>query len=446
MAAAAWEAMKNRYGGEEQVKKTLATDPVGALADLSTAFTGGSAVVPKLATAAKWTDPLALAAKGVSKPVEYGAGLANQALGKFTGVGPDSLAIAYQAGKEGGEAGKAYRGAVSGKIEGATIVDDAKAAVGVLYNNASDAYNAEKAKWAGKTAQLDLTPIEASYQNLAASTQTSKGFSKLGKSDQKVLAQIGTKIEEFKALHPNPTVSDLDALKQAVNNIVPKSPMHTQQSRMLGNMRNTIKTEIRRQAPEYDAAMRGYSNAMDEIGEIQRTLSLGDKATTDTALRKLTSLTRNNVNTAYGHRLDLAKALELESGKTLLPQLAGLANKEWTARGIQGAMLPTNSVIAGSAINPAFLGAMVAGSPRAVSSAYHNAGRLAGIPGMAANAAGRAGEKIAGQYPRIGRAGRAVADRMPSRSALSRGAVVTGSVEDLLEESEALAELKRRRR
>jgi len=438
MAAGALQALKDRYGGEEQLKKTLATDPVGAAADLSTLFTGGAGISPKLATAAKWTDPVrGMTALG-SKALGAGAEGVKQVLGKTTGVGPEALGIAYQAGEEGGDAGKAYRAAVTGKLDGASVVEDARAAVGVLYNNASDAYNAEKAKWAGQTGQLDLAPIEAAYQNLVAGTQTGKGFSKLGKSDQKVLGQIGTKIEEFKALHPNPTVADLDALKQAVSNIVPKSPMHTQQSRMLGNMRNTIKAEIGRQAPQYEAAMRGYSNAMDELGEIQRTLSLGDKATTDTALRKLTSLTRNNVNTAYGHRLKLAQDLEEASGKQLLPAMAGLANSEWLPRGIQGATIAPASVMAGMAIHPGWFAPLAAESPRLVGGAYHNAGRLAGMPGRAMD--------FAAQSPALARAGRAVADRMPSRSAISRGAVVTGSVEDLLAESEALAELKRQRR
>jgi hypothetical protein len=438
MAAAAWEALKGRYGGAEQIKKTLATDPVGAMADLSTVFTGGSAVVPKLATAAKWTDPLALAAKGVSKTAEVGAGAIKQALGKTTGVGPEALDIAYQAGKQGGEAGTTYRETAKGNISGETVVQNARDAVETLYDDASAAYNAARAGWAGNPVPLNLAPIEASYRSLVASTQTGKGFSKIGRPDEAVLTRIGETISEFKQTHPNPTVADLDALKQAVSNIVPDSPMHTQQSRMIGNMRNSIKREIAKQDPSYEKAMRKYSDGMDQIKEIQKTLSLGGKTSTDTALRKLTSLTRNNVNTAYGHRIKLAQDLEEASGKQLLPAMAGLANSEWMPRGIQGATIAPASVMAGMAIHPGWFAALAAESPRLVGGAYHNAGRLAGMPGRAMD--------FAAQSPGLARAGRAVADRMPSRSALSRGAVVTGSVEDLLAESEALAELKRRRR
>ena len=422
MASAAWEALKARYGGEEQIKKTLATDPVGAMADLSTIFSGGATVAPKLATAAKWTDPIALAAKGVQK----GAGLAGNAtreiLGKTTGVGAEALDLAYKAGKEGGESGKTYRQTVKGDISGDTVVQNARDAVETLYTDASDAYNAARAQWAGNPVPLDLAPIEASYKNLVASTQTPKGYSKISQSDQSVLTDIGAKISEFKTLHPNPTVADLDALKQSISNIVPESPMHTQQSRMIGNMRNSVKREIAKQSPEYEKAMRGYSDDMDKITEIRKTLSLGDKATTDTALRKLTSLTRNNVNTAYGHRMKLAKDLEEASGRQLLPALAGLANAEVMPRGIQGATItPSLAAMSGASMNPMWMAALAAASPRIVGDVYHTAGRVAGPVSRAAAIA-------------------------PYGPAIARGGTIAGAGGNLYQEAEALAELKRKRR
>lgn len=58
---------KDRYGSVEALKNTLATDPVGAAADLSTLFTGGASATTRVApaaskvlgTAAKYTNPLA---------------------------------------------------------------------------------------------------------------------------------------------------------------------------------------------------------------------------------------------------------------------------------------------------------------------------------------------------------------------------------------------------
>lgn len=422
MASAAWQMLKDRYGSEDAIKKTLATDPVGALADLSTVFTGGAGLSPKLATAAKWTDPVGLAARGVGGAANLAGKTATQALGKTTGVGPEAIEIAYQAGKEGGEAGKTYRSSAKGDISGETVVHNARDAVETLYNNASDAYTTARAQWSGNPTPLNFAPIEKAYQDLAASTRTSGGFSKIGRPDEAVLGAIGEKITEFKQLHPNPTVADLDALKQSISNIVPDSPMHTQQSRMIGNMRNTVKREIAKQAPDYERAMRGYSDAMDQINEIRKTLSLGDKASTDTALRKLTSLTRNNVNTAYGHRLKLAKDLEEASGRNLLPALSGLATSEWMPRGIQGATLAPASVMAGATLNPGWFAGIGAMSPRLVGGAYHAAGRAAG--GL-----GKVTGPVSPYAPSVGRAG-----------------MISGQFGNLNQEAEALAELKRKKK
>ena len=80
---------KDRYGSVEALKNTLATDPVGAAADLSTLFTGGASATARIApttskvlsTVGKYTNPLlpvttaanyglALSAKGAGNVVD----------------------------------------------------------------------------------------------------------------------------------------------------------------------------------------------------------------------------------------------------------------------------------------------------------------------------------------------------------------------------------------
>jgi hypothetical protein len=77
--SAAGDYFKNRAGSEEAIKNTLATDPVGAAADLSLLFTGGGAVAartpmltrvaPPLRTAAEYTNPLNLVTKPVASMI-----------------------------------------------------------------------------------------------------------------------------------------------------------------------------------------------------------------------------------------------------------------------------------------------------------------------------------------------------------------------------------------
>lgn len=92
-ANAAGGILKDRYGSVEALKNTLATDPVGAAADLSTLFTGGAAATARITPTAskvlgavgKYTNPLlpvttaasyglALGAKGAGNIVDAIAG------------------------------------------------------------------------------------------------------------------------------------------------------------------------------------------------------------------------------------------------------------------------------------------------------------------------------------------------------------------------------------
>ena len=71
---------KDRYGSEEAFKKTMATDPVGFAADLSTLLSGGATATARvapaastaLATGAKFTNPMNAIVPVVTAPVKAG--------------------------------------------------------------------------------------------------------------------------------------------------------------------------------------------------------------------------------------------------------------------------------------------------------------------------------------------------------------------------------------
>ena len=56
--------------------------------------------------------------------------------------------------------------------------------------------------------------------------------------------------------------------------------------------------------------MRPYEQARRLEIEMQKALSLGDSSAADTALRKLQSVMRDNVNANFGSRLRLVEQLE----------------------------------------------------------------------------------------------------------------------------------------
>ena len=142
-----------------------------------------------------------------------------------------------------------------------------------------------------------------------------------------------------------------------------------------------IKKTISKQAPSYEKVMREYTLASENIREIERSLSLGKKASVDTAMRKLQSLTRDNVNTNYGQRAKLAKQLEEAGGQDFMPALAGQALQSFTPRGIQQGVSSLTGLGAFSVGGlPAALGTAAASSPRLVGEAAYLSGLLARYP------------------------------------------------------------------
>jgi len=92
-ANAAGGFYKDRYGSIDALKNTLATDPVGAAADLSTLFTGGASATARVApaaskvlgTAATYTNPLAPVTSAAGYGLALGAKGAGNVVDAITG-------------------------------------------------------------------------------------------------------------------------------------------------------------------------------------------------------------------------------------------------------------------------------------------------------------------------------------------------------------------------
>jgi hypothetical protein len=177
----------------------------------------------------------------------------------------------------------------------------------------------------------------------------------------------------------------LDALKKAIGDIRDATEFGSAGRKAADTVYNSVKNEIAKQAPTYAKTMKSYSEASDLITEIEKALSLGNKASADTSMRKLQSLMRNNVNTNYGNRLNLASELEQQGGANILPAVAGQAMSSAAPRGLQG--LAATGTGALGIVNPAVLAALPFQSPRLVGEAAYGLGRLSSTGGNAANAA-----------------------------------------------------------
>lgn len=400
MASAVGEFYGKRYGSAAGLKEALATDPAGVAADLSTVLTGGGALASRLpglagragqmvSNVGKAVDPLAATVNGIAKAAPMiGRGAANIIGGLGTHTGGESLQQAARAGIEGGETAKTFADNMRGNAPMTDVLDAAKANLAEMGRAKSEAYRQGMAQISGDQSILAFDGIDNAVKNAGAMV-TFKGQVKNQKAAQ-VQQAIADEIANWKALPADQfhTPEGLDALKQKIGGIVESVPFEEKTARLVGNtVYNSIKNEIVKQAPVYADTMKAYSEATDQIREIERALSLGSKSAVDTAMRKLQSLTRNNVNTNYGNRLSLAKELEQQGGRQIMPALSGQALSSWTPRGLGGAVaggLGMGGYALGGA--GAAIPVLAAQSPRLMGEAALATGRVAG--GVQRSAAG----------------------------------------------------------
>lgn len=403
-AGAVGQFFADRYGSEEGIKRTLATDPVGAAGDLAAVLTGGGGLAARgpgvvsragqaMQTAGSVIDPLTNAAR-----VARGAGaVVPPLLGTTTGAGDRPIREAFRAGQTGNQA---FTDNMRGLRPVGDVVDMAESAVGQMGRERSNAYNANMAAVRGNQTPVNMAPIRQSIDDAAQSTQY-RGIQK-DAAAAAIVDEMATRYNDFLTLPPvERTAEALDALKQSIGEIRQRTQQGTLARRTADQVYQGIRSEITRQVPEYARAMRDYTNASDAIGEMRRTMSINDKASTDTTLRKLQSTMRNNVNTNYGQRERLLDNLA-QYEPDLPPALAGQALNTLAPRGL--ARISPMSIAAGGvqSMNPAVLGLLPMTSPRLMGEASYAAGRVAGGGQRAANSVGvtadRVGSTARGSY------------------------------------------------
>jgi len=364
-ADAVGQFFKDRYGGVDEFKNTLAHDPVGLIADLSAALTGGPTlaarapgIVGRAAEVAgkvgNVVDPILAAGKVAGKAGSLGLHL-------VTGLGDNVLENAAKAGMT---RNRAFIDNMRGYVEPSNVIDLARSALDQMRQERSAAYKAGMAGVKADPTQLDYGPINQSLQDAAGKTN----FNGIAKSEKaaNTLKELQDKVALWQsqpAGTPFHTAEGFDALKQAIGEIRQGTDPGTLSRNIADSVYNATKDTIVKQAPSYADTMLGYSDASEKLNELMKTFSLGEKASPDTSLRKLQSVTRNNVNTNYGQRTKLMNDLA-KYEPDLLPSLAGQATSSWLPRGL--ARLGAHGTLGAAAayMSPAALPLLLASSPR----------------------------------------------------------------------------------
>lgn len=316
----------------------------------------------------------------VGKVLQVAGTLAKKAIGGTTGVGDEALTQAFQAGKAGGQAAEDFTSAMRGQSNMDDVLTMAKQNLAEMGAQKQAAYRQGMAGIKADKTVLDLKNVDQAV-NDALGMATYKGQIKNERAAQ-ALSNIKGEIDNWKSLDPAEfhTPEGFDALKQKIGGILEDIPFEQKTARSAaGKVYDSLRAEISKQAPEYSKVMKGYSEASETIKEIEKALSLGNKASADTAMRKLQSLMRNNVNTNYGQRTKLAELLQQSGGQDFMPALAGQSLNAAMPRGIQQALSGTGG--AGLALTgnvPAAAGLAAVSSPRLMGEAFYGAGKAAG--------------------------------------------------------------------
>lgn len=255
------------------------------------------------------------------------------------------------------------------------VVADAKQALQNLHQARSNEYMAGMNQVKEASKKLDFSLIDDAYKSLTDSMKI-KGTWKVGSETQKKIAEINRTINEWRKNPELHTTIGFDALKQRINDLMPNKLDAGQSGRAVTSMYNAIKREIIDKSPEYAAVMRQFENSIKQTKAIERELSLGDKASELTALRKLQSIARNNVNTGYGSRVKMGEFLDEAGGSDILNKVAGQAAESLAPRGLSR-LVSGGASIAGIT-NPAYLAALPFTSPRLMGEASVLAGKGAG--------------------------------------------------------------------
>lgn len=423
---------KENYGSVEGFKRYIAEHPMAVAADVATLFglgSGAANLAGKGAAAANapktaaylgktadflsgvstatdpTTMPLRAAQAGLkaAKGTAVGAGnVAANVVGQMTGAGGEPIRQAFKAGLEGGDAAQTFKA----NIKGTAPIEDA---LNIARENLAGMRQRSLDMYEQGMASVNKNPAPLGFDLVDDAIAKAKQRSGIGGivTDPDVIDAVSraeSLVNEFKqkaATDPiYSTAKYLDALKQGIGNIMYKpttggSKLTPNAKGAVGAIYHSLKNTISKGDPTYAKVMEKSSAAIEEIQKMEELIGRGDKVNVDAVLRKLQGVMRDNVNTNYGYRTNVAKQLAAQ-GKDFMPALAGQALGTWTPRGMQGAVAGAGELGAlGYGLmtaNPALVGTALSGA--ALSSP-----RLMGNVAYRAGAAGRPVSKAIGMMP-----------------------------------------------
>ena len=323
-----------RSGGLSAPGANLATRTAGGA--ISGAATAGLANPEDAAMGAAFGGALPGVVKGAGVAGDLlrkgTSAVAKNTLGLTSGIGGETVGTAYQAGKSGGTN---FLDNMRGNVPFTDVLDDAKGALTKMRADRGAQYRSGMADISADKTVVDFAPIESAVNSLK-NLGNYKG-QVINKNASGAVDEISDLVTQWKNLDPKEfhTPEGLDALKQAIGDMRDGLQFGTPARKAADTAYNAVKSEITAQAPTYAKVMKDYSQASETLKEVERALSLGNKAAADTSMRKLQSLMRNNALNALRTGSQVTNPTfggYAQQATTAGPDMLGAANSTYNAQ------------------------------------------------------------------------------------------------------------------
>ena len=414
---------KQTYGSKQGFYRALATDPVSIAMDVSTPLTlgagaaatglkgasqtarlaGNLAKANQLTTAAKVasgvsiaTDPIGLAMKAATYPLTRAA--IPVAANLLSGASMSSLIKAAQAGESTNPAiRRAFKDFSTGKSKASEVIDTLDNAFTDISSRRGSQYVEAMMKATnGNLPALDWNPITSSINGLRRNSSINYVDSVTGKripvnpTANAVIDEIEAAVSAYSnqpAGAGSHTLLGFDSLKKTIDNIRSANKSDPVAYMAATEMRNSVKTAIQRQHPEYAQIMDEYATASDHMANIRNTLGVGKRNASD---EKILRNVLRAKKTGKGE--NLVKSLSAERPE-LAYNLAGLELNPVMPGGIRNVIMGGGLLYGAT---PAGIAHLAATSPRVAGAAQYALGqatRIAPTVGKGTYFAGRVGEE-----------------------------------------------------
>ena len=333
----------------------------------------------KAATAAKvlsMTDPLqagaAIAKKVVGTPVDY---IAKGILSKTSGVPKAMLDVSENVGRgkyATPEEAAAARAAYHSNANAEDVADAYEKSLKEVQEQASQEYRAKHGVL--PTTTIPTTAIQTKLDDIVNQMGGHSSAAHLFPDEYATLQNMQKNL----ALHPNPTLNQLDLLKKSFDNDI--GALSRSGSKFRGAFAEaprSIIDAISQVHPEYGKMLSGWQDFLEKQRNLQQNFGKAGKASDVQIMNKLLK----GMKTPNGKNL-INQLQKTKSGKYLPEMLSGYATRDWApgwGTGVGDLMAAGLLYGTGLGFSPHMLAGAAAASPKIVGATMRGVGKVKGV-------------------------------------------------------------------